>query len=174
MFLSALAAGSFAQAQPNLPPPLKNIHDLSLRIEKLTEDGEKCLLDQTSLAQLVRDNVAKTPLHLTDGNYPILYVQVNTAAASELCYSSINMNIHYYSKVPHPGNPEGSIAQIVLWNDTYLVSSEKQAHSKYVGDQIAAGIEFLMNDWGKQNPASLSALPAPAPQNPVANPAIPQ
>lgn len=149
--LMTVALGRPALAQTPAQTGLKGITNLSLLVEKLSDDGEKCQLSQENLTEAIEQNLANSGITLGDGNYPTLYVQVNTAAASELCYSSVVMNIHYYAKVPHPTNPQGTVAQILLWSNSYLVSSEKSAHISYVQDQLKSGLGFLITDWQKQN-----------------------
>jgi len=139
----------------------------NLQIERLSEDGEKCLLDRDAFATTVADELANTGITLSSGNYPSLYIQVNSVAASELCYSSVNAKINYYAQVPHPKNPNGTLAQVVLWNDYYLVSSEKQAHQEYVTNQIKLLIEAFVTDWKKQNPSIAAAVTVAPPVNPT-------
>ena len=138
------------QAQSATNNGLAGLDVFNLRIEKLSEDGSKCLLDREIFAETVNEKLANTGITVAEGSYPSLYIQVNTVSASDLCYSSVYANINYYAQVPHPKNPRGTLAQIVLWSDNYLVSSEKQAHQDYVKTQIQSTLDAFITDWKKQ------------------------
>ncbi len=151
LFLLGMFIAGSASAQTAKNDGLVGLDTFNLKIEELSEDGEKCLLKPDDFSNNITNKLLLNGIKITEGNFPTLYVQVNTVAAKELCFSSVNVNINYFAQVPHPKNPLGTLGQIVLWNDYYLVSSEKEAHQEYVQAQITMAVDGLVRDWQKLN-----------------------
>ena len=141
------------QAQ-NFAEGLEDLQEMVLVVERLTEQSESCGLERASLSDTMRGEVQDTGLILTEAG-PTLYLNVTTAGVGEICFSSVELSVHYFTQVPHPTRPDGAIAQVVLWDDALVATSELSKHGELVTDLVEDMAGDFVDDWRGANPRLL-------------------
>ncbi|MBV6632860.1 MAG: hypothetical protein KI792_07495 [Alphaproteobacteria bacterium] len=166
---TSLATAQEAKAQ-NFAEGLEALKEMVLVVERMSEQSEQCGLDRTVLAEQIRAEVADTGLVLAEAG-PTLYLNISTAAVGEICFSAVDFSVNYFTQVPHPTKPEGAIAQVVLWDDAFIASSELSNHGSYIGELTAEMAGDFVDDWREANPRSLLVVPEgqPAGNAPILN-----
>tara|TARA_Y100000588_G_scaffold249550_1_gene264062 strand:- start:137 stop:712 length:576 start_codon:yes stop_codon:yes gene_type:complete len=155
--IGMVTAPHSAKAQ-NFAEGLEGLKEMVLVVERLTEQSEACGLDRAKLAELMRSEVSNTGLVLAEAG-PTLYLNINTAAVGEVCFSSVNLRVQYYTQVPHPTKAEGAIAQVTLWDDAFVASSELSNHGEYISGLIGDMAQDFVVDWREANPRTLLMAP---------------
>jgi hypothetical protein len=146
-----------AQAQ-NFAEGLESLKEMVLVVERLTPASEQCGLVRNELADIMRKEVSNTGLTLTEAG-PTLYLNINTAAVGEVCFSAVELNVNYYTQVPHPSRPDGAIAKVVLWEDAFIASSEKSKHKDNINSLVGEMAKDFVANWREANPRTLLMLP---------------
>lgn len=162
--------GAPAQAQ-NFAEGLEDLQEMVLVVERLTEQSEACGLERATLADMMRGEVQDTGLILTEAG-PTLYLNINSAVVGEVCFSSAELSVHYFTQVPHPTRVDGAIAQVVLWDDAFIASSELSNHGTYLTDLVQEMARDFVDDWRGANPRLLLITndpPAGAENAPILN-----
>ena len=155
--IAMITAPDSARAQ-NFAEGLEDLKEMVLVVERMSEQSEACGLDRAKLAELMRSEVSNTGLVLAESG-PTLYLNINTAAVGEVCFSSVNLRVQYYTQVPHPTKTDGAIAQVTLWDDGFVASSELSNHGEYISGLMADMEQDFVVDWREANPRTLLMAP---------------
>ncbi|MEM6903617.1 MAG: hypothetical protein AAF556_10315 [Pseudomonadota bacterium] len=165
-----VASPQDAKAQ-NFAEGLEALKEMVLVVERMSEQSELCGLDRPGLADLIRGEVADTGLVLAESG-PTLYLNISTAVVGEICFSAVDFSVNYFTQVPHPTKAEGAIAQVVLWDDAFIASSELSNHGPYIADLTSEMAGDFVDDWREANPRTLLVVPdslPPAGSAPILN-----
>lgn len=153
----SLFTPAIALAQ-NFSEGLEGLREMELVVERMSSQSEQCGLERNALSDVVRNEIKDTGLSLAEGG-PTLYLNINSAVVGQVCFSSVTLSVHYYTQVPHPAKPEGAIAQVVLWDDAFVASSEAGKHKKYIEDLTREMTKDFVDDWRAANPRLLLPMP---------------
>lgn len=167
LLLAAAATPWNSTDAQNFAEGLEGLNQMVLVVERLTEEGAQCNMDRRELADVMQSEIANTGLVLSQTG-PTLYLIINTSRVSEICFSAVDMDVHYFAQVPHPTRAEGAIAEVTLWEDSLIASSELATHGDYIRDLIQDMTADFVDDWREANPRALLAIPdAQAPSDPA-------
>ena len=159
--LTFASFGTAPAAAQNFAEGLEDLGEMVLVVERLTAESETCGLERPQLAEMMRDEIKDTGLILTETG-PTLYLNINSAVVGEVCFSSAELSVHYFTQVPHPTRVDGAIAQVVLWDDAFIASSELSTHGTYLTDLVREMSRDFVDDWRSANPRLLLTNERPA------------
>jgi hypothetical protein len=149
IFGLALCAANGASAQ-TLHGTLRGVTDFEIAVEPLDADANACGVREAKLVEAVKNGSENAGYSLGGYDYSI-YVRISSLLRESDCFSSIDIEVRYVSKLPLPNYPNGTQIRAVLWSNGTIIISPRNQHGREVVSVITLLVKGLAEDWIRDN-----------------------